>query len=186
MNPKLIAAALLLAFVPAAARAADDENPYKSAKVGDYATYKLTVSVAGMDIAGTMTQTVTEKTDKEVTLKVAAKVNGMAVPEQTTKIDLTKPFDPTKLNQQVGGADMKVEKGKEGKEKIKVDGKEYETTWTSFKVTGKANGLEIDSDMKVWLSKDIPGVLARMESKMKVAGQTMDMKMELTETGSKK
>ena len=185
MKLHLLASAFALVLAPLAARAADDDNPYKNAKVGDFAAYKITVSVAGMNLAGEMKQEVVEKSDKEVSLKVTGKVNGMAIPEQTQKIDLTKPFDPTKLNQQLGG-DVKVEKGKEGKEKLKFDGKEYDTTWTTFKMSGKANGLAIDSDMKVWLSKDIPGVLAKMESTMSVAGQKMEMKMELSEIGSKK
>lgn len=186
MKLHLLASAFVLVLAPVGTRAADDDNPYKNAKVGDFAKYKVTVSVAGMELGGEVTQAVTEKSDKELTLKVSGKVNGMAIPEQTQKIDLTKPFDPTNLNQQALGKDMKVEKGKDGKEKLKIDGKEYETTWTKFKMTGKANGLEIESDMKVWLSKDIPGVLAKMESTMSVAGQKMDMKMELTESGNKK
>jgi hypothetical protein len=186
MKLHLLASAFVLVLAPLASRAADEENPYKNAKVGDFAKYKLTVSVAGQNVEGDLTQTVTAKSDKEVTLKVTGKVNGMDVPAQDQKIDLTKPFDPTKLGQQPGGSDMKVEKGKEGTEKIKLNDKEYETKWTNYKVTGKANGLEIDSDMKVWLSKDLPGVLAKMESTMSVAGMKMVMKMELTETGNKK
>src|SRR5205807_5392363 len=111
--------------------------------------------VAGQNIEGTVTQTITAKSEKETSLKVTGKINGMDIPEQTQKIDLTKPFDPTKINSQAGGPDVKVEKGKEGKEKLKVAGKEYDTTWTKYKVTGKANGLEIDSDMKVWMAKDL-------------------------------
>ena len=186
MKLHLLASAFVLVLAPVAAHAADDENPYKNAKVGDFANYKLTISVAGQNVEGAITQTVTAKSDKEVTLKVTGKANGMDIPAQEQKIDLTKPFDPTKLNQGVGGADMKIEKGKEGKEKIKLKDKEYETQWTTYKVTGKANGLAIDSDMKVWLSKDIPGVLAKMETTMSVAGMKMEMKMELTETGNSK
>ena len=122
MKLHLLASAFVLVLAPVAAHAADDENPYKNAKVGDFANYKLTISVAGQNVEGAITQTVTAKSDKEVTLKV----------------------------------------------------------------TGKANGLAIDSDMKVWLSKDIPGVLAKMETTMSVAGMKMEMKMELTETGNSK
>jgi len=35
-------AALLIAVAPVAARAADEENPYKKVKVGEFATYKMT------------------------------------------------------------------------------------------------------------------------------------------------
>jgi len=187
MNLRLLASSFVLVLAPLAARAADDENPYKKAKVGDYADYKLTVSVAGQNVEGTITQTVSAKSDKEVTLKVTGKVNGMDVPAQEQKIDLTKPFDPTKIGQQPGGGDLKVEKGKDGKEKIKVAGKEYESTWTTYTAKGKTNGLEIDSDIKVWIAKDLPGTpLAKMESTMTVAGMKMEMKMVLSETGNRK
>ena len=52
----------------------------------------------------------------------------MDIPGQEQKIDLTKPFDPTKGGGVCRpGTDVKVEKGKEGKEKIKVNGKEYDS-----------------------------------------------------------
>ena len=95
----MLAAVLAVALAPVAARAADDDNPYKNAKVGDYATYKMTTKVAGFDVAGTMTQTVTAKNDKEATVKVTGPdVNGMDLPAQEQTIDLTKPFDPTKAS----------------------------------------------------------------------------------------
>jgi len=186
MKLHLLASAFALVIAPVAASGADDDNPYKNAKVGDFAAYKITVAIAGMNLGGEMKQEVTAKSEKELSLKVTGKVNGMAIPEQTQKIDLTKPFDPTSLNQNQLGKDVKIVKGKESKEKLTFDGKEYETTVTNFKMSGKANGLEIESDMKVWISKDIPGVLAKMESTMNVAGQKMELKMELSETGSKK
>ena len=147
----------------------------------------MSMKVAGQNLDGTVTQTVTAKTDKEVTVKVTGKVNGMDIPAQEQKIDLTKPFDPTKAGGGLpAGTDVKVEKGKEGKEKIKVVGKEYEATWTTYKVKGKANGLDIDSDMKVWMVKDLPAGMAKMEMTTSVAGMKVEMTMELSESGNKK
>src|SRR6186713_1007880 len=77
-----------------AAQAAETENPYKNAKVGDTLSYKMTVKNPAMNIDGTMTQTVTEKTDKEVTVSTVTKMLGKEQPAQTTKIDITKEFDP--------------------------------------------------------------------------------------------
>ena len=184
-------AVLVLAVAPIAARAAEEENPYKNSKVGDFATYTMTTTVMGITIDGTITQTVTKKDDKEATIKITGVVkfggNEMKFPEQEQKIDLTKPFDPTKLGAgQQGGADVKVEKGKEGKEKIKAGGKEYATTWTTYKVKGKANGVEFDSDMKVWMAKDVPAGVAKMEMTSNVLGMKVEMTMELSETGNKK
>ena len=183
-------AVLALVAAPFAARAADDENPYKNAKVGDYATYKMTTKIANFNVDGTITQSVTAVTKEEVTVKATGKVklgdNEMEIPAQEQKIDLTKPFDPTKVGSLPGGADAKVEKGKEGKEKVKVGDKSYETTWTTYKVKAKAMGQEIDADVKAWMAKDVPGGMVKMTMTAEVAGQKMEMVMELTETGNKK
>jgi hypothetical protein len=181
---------LALAAVAPMARAADDENPYKNAKVGDYATYTMTTKVAGFSIDGTLTQTVTAKSDKEATIKVTGSFevggNKMDIPAQEQKIDLTKPFDPTKGANLPAGADAKIEKGKEGKEKIKVNGKEYDCTWTTYKVKMKAMGQEIDADVKSWAAKDVPAGMVKMTMNADIGGQKMEMVMELKETGSKK
>ena len=187
---RALIAALALAAVAPTVRAADDENPNKDAKVGDYATYAMTTKIAGIDVAGTITQTVTKKSDKEATVKVTGEIefggNKMKIPEQEQKIDLTKPFDPTKGANLPGGADAKIEKGKEGKEKIKVNGKEYDTTWTEYKVKTKAMGQDIDADVKAWIAKDVPSGMVKMTMTADIAGQKMEMTMELKETGSKK
>src|SRR4051794_19691153 len=106
MNARRFAVILALVIVPAGRSApaakskAEDDVPYKSAKVGDIATYKIATKVAGSSVAGVMTQTISAKSDKEMTVKTAAKMtaNGMdiPVPEQESTIDLTKPFDPIK------------------------------------------------------------------------------------------
>src|SRR5262245_11706612 len=124
MRVRLFASVLALAAAPLAARGADEENPYKKTKVGDYATYKTTVKVAGMTLEGTMTQTVTAKSDKEATVTVTTKVNGMDLPEQKQTIDLTKPYDPLKSAGGLpAGTEAKVEKLKDGTEKVKLGDK---------------------------------------------------------------
>ena len=119
---------------------------------------------------------------------------GMVKMEMTAntagqKIDLTKPFDPTKVGGGGGlppGTDVKVEKGKEGKEKIKVGGKEYDSTWTTYKVKGKAMGQEVDAEVKVWMSKAAPMGMVKMEMTAAIAKMEMKMTMELSESGNKK
>lgn len=187
MTARLLAVALAVVFAPPAGRAADDDNPYKNVKVGDYATYKMTIKVAGQNLDGTVTQTVTAKTDKEATVETTGKVNGMDIPAQKQTIDLTKPFDPSKAGTGLpAGTEAKVEKGKEGKEKLKVGGKEYETNWTNYTVKAKAMGVEIESDVKVWMAKDVPMGVAKMVMNSTVAGMKMEMTMELSESGNKK
>lgn len=180
-----VLAALCLVLVPFAATAADD-NPYKNAKVGDFATYKMDIKVGDFAIAGNMTATVSAKTDKEATVKVTGKVNNMDIPPIEQKIDLTKPYDPTKVGGLPGGAEAKVEKLKEGKEKVKVGGKEYDATWTTYKVEAKAQGMDITAETKAWMAKDVLLGLVKSETTATVAGMKMVVTMEVTETGSKK
>ena len=183
MKTRLCACLLALAAAPWAA-AADEENPYKKAKVGDYATYKVTTKVGGMNLEGTITQSVTAKSDKELTLRVTGTVNGMDIPAQEQKIDLTKPYDPTKATLPAG-TEAKVEKLKDGTEKVKAMGKEYDTKWESYKVTAKTMGQEIVAEVKAWMSKDEPQLAVKMEMTAEVMGMKMEMEMELTEKGTK-
>jgi hypothetical protein len=177
-------AMVLIAAAPLSARAADEENPYKKVKVGDFATYKMTTKLAGQTVEGTATQTVTAKDDKEATIKMVVKVNGTELPAQEQKIDLTKPYDPAKTGLPPG-AEVKVEKLKDGTEKLKAAGKEYDCKWETYKVTGKAMGIEISADVKVWQSKDLPLQVVKMESTAEAGGMKIESTMELTESGSK-
>lgn len=181
---RVVFASVLVLIASPFVRAADEENPYKKVKVGDFATYKMTTKVAGMDLEGTMTQSVSAKSDKEVTLKVTGKLNGMEIPAQEQKIDLTKPYDPTKTALPPG-TEAKVEKLKDGKEKVKAAGKDYECKWETFKLKAKANGMEFEAEMKAWMSKDLPLQLVKMDMTMEIAGMKIEMEMSLTETGSK-
>ena len=183
MNVRLLAA-VVIALAPLAARAADEENPYKKVKVGDFATYKMVSKFAGGMVEGTATQTVTAKDDKEVTVKMVVKAGGMELPPQEQKIDLTKPYDPTKAGLPPG-ANVKVEKLKDGKEKVKAAGKEYDCKWESFKISGNVNGIDMKGEVKVWQSKDLPLQVVKMESTAEAAGTKIESSMELTESGSK-
>jgi hypothetical protein len=193
MRLRLFAALLAVGCASFAVRAADMDNPYKNAKVGDYATYKMNMKVATFTISGTTTQKVTAKSDKEATVKTTGSIdfngNKQDIPEQTQTIDLTKPFDPTKVGGGGGlpaGVKVDVEKGKEGKEKVKANGKEYDCTWTNYTVKGKANGMDITANVKAWVSKDMPLGMVKMEMSADVASMKMEMTMELTESGNKK
>jgi hypothetical protein len=183
-------AALAVCLAPLAVRAAD-EHPYKNVKVGDFATYKIDTKIAGIPVSGVMTRTVTAKSDKEATVKSATKLSFNGVEKELTvpdeKIPLDKPYDPSNLGEAGGvaaGSESKVEK--QGKEKIKVAGKEYEAAWTAYKLKAKTMGQDIDADLKVWMSRDIPMGVARMELKAVIAKQELALTMELIETGTKK
>jgi hypothetical protein len=178
-----LCAALLVAVAPLAARSADEENPYKKVKVGDFATYKITTKFGGATIEGTSTQRVTAKDDKEVTIKVTIKGNGLENSVEQ-KIDLTKPYDPTKAGLPPG-ADVKMEKLKDGTEKVRAAGKEYDCKWETYKISGKAMGVELTGEVKVWQSKDLPLQVVKMESTAEIMNNKIESAMELTESGSK-
>ena len=148
----------------------------------------MTSKVAGQNVEGTVTQTVVAKDDKEVTLKSSGEVTAMGmkipVPEQEQKVDLTKPFDPTKANTPPG-ATVDVKKLKDGTDKIKAGGKEYATTWTTYQVKMKVMGMDVESEMKVWQTKDLNFPVVKMEMTSEIAGQKMEVGMELLETGTK-
>lgn len=190
MSVRLFAAVLAVCFVSTVARPADNEdfNPYKNAKVGEFATYRISIKAAGLAINGTVTQTVTARTDKEATVKVTSSINNMENPAQTQTIDLTKPYDPTKIAGGLpAGIEANVEKGKSGQEKVKAQGKELEATWTNYKVKAKAMGMDINADVKVWMSKDVPLGLIKMETNAEIGQgaqqQKIEVSLELTETG---
>lgn len=177
----LLAGCVLAPFAPAA------DNPYRAAQEGDYATYKMKVRIGNLELEGTTTQTVVAKTDKEATVKITAVVGGMEAPAQEQKIDLTKPYDPTKVSGQLPpGTEASVEKTQDGKEKVKVAGKDYEATWTSYTLKAKSQGVELEGVAKVWMSRDVPLGLLKMESTLSVMKMEMKMTLELSETGNKK
>jgi len=193
MPVRLLVAVLAVVCAPFAARSAEEDNPYKNAKVGDYANYKMSVKFGAMTIGGTITQSVTAKSDKEVTVKTTGALeimgNKQEIPAQEQKVDLTKPYDPTNiagLGQLPPGTDLKIEKGKEGKEKVKVGDKEYDSTWANFTLKGKAAEQGFNADVKMWMSKDMPLGMIKMVMNSEVAKMKMEMTMELTESGNKK
>jgi hypothetical protein len=175
--------AALLAVAPLTAGAADDDNPFRKAKVGDFATYKLTTTgVAPSE--GTATRTITARDDKEVTIRTVVKANGTELPVPDEKVDLTRPYDPL-IVPVLGGAAVKLEKVKEGAEKLKAGGREYDARWTTYKVSGQLNGLDVTGEVKVWLSKDVPLALVKLQTTAQVAGKKLETVHELMEVGGK-
>jgi hypothetical protein len=176
----ILTAALLVCFVPAV-QGADDENPYRKSKVGDWVEYRMT----GQNVEGKTKMTIVAKDDKELAYEVAGTFsfmgNQMVAPIQTLKIDLTKSYDPiVAANMKANGATL--EKGGEGKEKIKVGDKEYDTKWTSSKITTTAGGVTVVTDTKMWFSKDVPLTgMVKMES----STQNFTTVLELIGSGHK-
>lgn len=185
MKFSLSAVALMICLSPSL-RAADEGNPYANAKVGDWTEYKTVNKVMGMTFESTSKMVVTAKTDKQLTYKVTSKqtLNGKEFesPPQDVTIDLTAKYDPTQVPKTPEAKqDVKMEKT-EGKEKIKVGGKEFDCTWTNIKTTIKQNDMVIETEMKTWISKDVPlGGAVKTEVKSK----GVEMTTELIGHGSK-
>lgn len=161
---------------------AEDENPYKAAKIGDWAEYKSSTDANGFKMESKMKQTVTAKSDKEVTVSIEMDMAGQKH-TQETKIDLTKAYDPAAAGTQPGAKAPKITKGKEGDETLTVGGKEYKSHWVESKMTIDMGGQSIESESKSWVSKDVPlGGLVKSETKMSTG---IKVTMELTGSGSK-
>src|SRR5262249_10502680 len=139
---RLVFAVILLVVVGPASLQADDDNPYKDAKVGDWVEYKYSARdfTAPQGTEAKIKMTVIGKDDKELTYEIGGWVPGVV---QKVKIDLTKPHDPIGLVAlsnfhnfgELKGQDIKAEKLGEGKEKLQVGRKEYDTRWTQMKYT---------------------------------------------------
>jgi hypothetical protein len=188
MKSRLIAALALA--VGTIALAADEPNPYAKAKVGDYATYKTSTKVGGIALDGVLTQTVTAVSDKEVTIAVTGKVNNQEIPNGIEyKIDLTKPFDPSKASgPPPPNTEMQVERVKEDKErveKVKVGDKSYDARVDTYKCKVKAGGQEFETRIKAWVVKDLPAPMAKFELAADVDMQRLEVSMDLTEIGNK-
>jgi hypothetical protein len=186
MTFRSFVALLVLTAAVLPAGAADDENPYKNTKVGDYAKYAIKGKLGFLPLDGVVTQTVIEKTDKELTLKIVLTAGGTDTAFPDRKIDLTKPLDPTKGFAIRDFGDAKLEKLKDGKEKVKVGKQEYDAEWTTFKVKVMNKGVESEGDVKVWMAKDVPMGLVKMNLAVTVERNAVQIAAELIEFGGKK
>jgi hypothetical protein len=178
-----------LLVIPLAVHA--DEHPYARVLVGDYATYSIKTKVAEVVVEGIVTQTVTAKTDKEVTVKITGKItfneNQQIIPPREQKLDLSKPFDPTKFYFPLPqGAEVQVQKAREGQEKISLRERSFYCTWTEYNIQAKAPGTDLSSVVKVWISQDIPmGVVKMiMNATPPNTNQKLEVILELKEMGN--
>src|SRR5438105_1366233 len=71
---KLVLGMAAVCLVATAARA-EEENPFKKAKVGDWSQYATKTVMPAATIESEMKQTVTKKTDTEVTYEMKMKAN---------------------------------------------------------------------------------------------------------------
>jgi hypothetical protein len=113
--------------------------------------------------------------------------------EKLHKIDLSKPLDANQfpLLERGGienGKVVKSEKAETGTETLKISDLEYVCTWTAQKFRVNTNDLEYDIDFKVWISKDVPLALVKLNwsSELEKSKQKSTLTLELIECGNKK
>jgi len=187
MHIRALAVVLVLTGGPFLATAADEEHPYKKLKVGDYFTYKMMVKIGDKSMEGSLTKTVSAKSDKKIVLRQTGKLDGMDLPSEEQEVDLSKPFDVTGGAVPSGTKDAKVElvTDKHGKEKVKAAGKDYDCEWITLRVKGKQDGLDMTADVKMWLSKECSLWVVKQEIQMEAAGMKFEIQIDLAESGSK-
>jgi hypothetical protein len=181
-----VSAAVFLALLAASAAPAQEKgtNPYRNAKVGDYAVFKTTLKQMGRTVEGASKQVVAEKTDKEVTARMTTTQMGRTIPLPDLKIDLTKnyePYDLATLAQRNPTA--KFEKTADGKEKLKVGDRTLDCDWIKGKLTYEVNQMKLESEVTIWMSKAAPlGGMVKMTTRSNVN----EMTLELVEFGNAK
>lgn len=176
---RLLAIAVV-GMLGATAFAEQIDNPQYTAwakfKAGTTVTTK---SETSMKMAGnenktstTMTTKLSEITPTEATVETTMESNGTSTPLPARKIPakIDKPADNTAAAPK---ADVK-----EGTDKVEVAGKSYNAKTTE--TTSEANGNKTVS--KTWMSDEIPGGMAKMESSTSGA---MEMKTTMTVTDIK-
>ncbi len=158
-----------------------EDNPFKTAKEGDWAEYKVAAISMGSPLDTKLKWTVAANDGMNVTLKATVIEGKIDVPGPEIKIDLSKAYNPASTAGLPAEAISTIDKVETGKEKIKVGGKEHDCTWTKYKVTGSVMGMDTESELKVWTSKDAP--LSGMV-KLEMKNKHVEFAAELTGSGA--
>jgi hypothetical protein len=173
---KLGIAVALLCLTVAGVRA-EDENPFKNAKVGDWVSYLMKVEMGDKVMKAEMKQTVTAKTDKDVTFDSVTTIDGQESKGAPTTVKLDQKFDPLQLPE---GA--KVKEVATGDEKLTVAGKSFDAKWRQIEVTIKVGEQDTTTKAKVWTAATVPITTI---VKLDTDGGEGKMSMELKDFGSK-
>ena len=170
--------ALLFSGLAAAA-----ENPLKKANVGDFVAFKQTTKSGMMNAEADVRQTVTKKSDTEVTIEYAQKIANAPEMKREIVVKLDEDYDPIK-GPAKGAPKSTLKQLETGTEKITVNGKSLDTKWVLNEVTMKVAGQELTSKSKIWTCADVPlGGMVKMENDLGANGKSS---MELTDFGSGK
>lgn len=148
------------------------KNPYLTAKVGDWAKYRMTGDGEKKVDRG-MIKTVEIVTEEKVVIKVEALSDGKIESTTTQTIWLNQPYSLRTHSKGV------LTPNGTGNEKVKAAGKEFETTWTSDTIIDSLGNWEMHLEVKNWLAADAP-----MDGLVKAESETM-IKTEKLQGASK-
>lgn len=166
MSRRILPIAVLLAVPAFVWSGAQGTNPFRTAKVGQFVTYKMSVQLMGKDLESDVKQVVVAKDDKSVTVASSVTSMGKSFPGPKKTIDLTKPYDPISDAKTLGKAKLKITEEK--KTSITVAGKKYDCTMKTGNVDGKA-------EVTVWITDAVPlGGLLKMQTKAPFGTITME------------
>ena len=174
-----MALVVALAGFAGSAYSAEESNALKDARKGDWITFQVTATGKEKTVSIIVTYTVIEKDEKNVSLKTEQKL-GDQVKASEKKISLDQPFD---LLSGKEGADPRVKIVAEGKELVKLGGKEYACRWikkeadfdlkTTVNIGGKKDTSTIHNTIESqdWIAPNVAfgGVVKR---KVKMNSET--------------
>jgi len=160
------------------------DNPFKKAKVGQWAEYSAAIGGQTM----TLRQTVTAKTDKVATLKSEVRFGPNALGASEQKIPLDKPMDFAQIQRAAAGPQAQgkadVKEIERGQETIEVAGKKYPCTWIKYETKLEFSGQKVESTFVIWASPEAPlSGLVRLQVENKLMQQ--NLVFELSGSGGK-
>lgn len=162
-----------------------DNRVYKSwakYKPGTAVVQKQTTERDGTKSEAITTMTLVEVKDDKVVIETefVIKLNGMEEKSPARRSEVPRQLDEAVgFDPKTGKPEGTIE---EGKEKVKVDGTEYECRWFKIKGKRKLTSGVVEVEGKVWLSDDMPMRVVKMEGKTTAGTVTM----EVTEVTLKK
>lgn len=169
---KFIATTLLLFLCVSAASEEGAKNPYLTAKVGDWAKYRISGEGEKKIENRFMKKTVESVTEQEVSVKMEILTGEKVVSTRTEKFALDKPHS-IRTQHKTGVVTLNAT----GAEKIKAAGKEFEATWTTETIVDFVGDWEMTQVIRIWASVDAP-----LDGMVKSEGETTQKSAKAPDT----
>lgn len=126
-------------------------NPYLKSRVGDWVEMESTSYSGNVESVIQSRVTITEKTDKQITITTSATFENGEHEDFLQVIDLSKPFILlTKLNYEPPG--FAIVENSSGIETLETNDRRIETRWSAYSLAGNFGNTK----KKVWYSDAIP------------------------------